>query len=199
MKKIIIFLILLLIALFVGCKGTGVKGTGNVVDEKRSINEFDEVSISGAYNVDVYVGDEPSIEISGEDNLLQYIVTEVDGRELSIYNDRSISPRKRIVIKLHTPSLKYISTSGASNIYAEAIYSDNFEINLSGAGSIELNGDVESFEANLSGAGSLGARDLIAKYVEVNISGASSADIFASEKLEASVSGCRRNKLLRQS
>ena len=189
MKKILIFLIPLMVTLFVGCKGVGIKGNGNVVNEKRAIDKFDEISISGAYNVDIYVGEEPSVEISGEENLLQYISTEVEHGELNIYNERSISPRKRIVIKVYTPGLNSISTSGASNIYAESIYSERFVMDLSGAGSIKLNGDTQSFEANLSGAGSLEAKDLIAKYVDINISGASSADVYASEKLDASVSG----------
>lgn len=189
MKRTVLLLAALLIIGLTGCQGVGVKGSGNVVEEIRSVPEFERLEVSGAYNLDIIAGEEPGLEISAEDNLIKYITTEVVGNKLSIYNERNITPRKKIKIIVKTPALESISSSGASNIYAESISSLSFRLELSGAGNIELNGAVDELNVNISGAGNLEAKDLKTNYAKINISGASNADVYVTEKLEAAVSG----------
>jgi hypothetical protein len=49
--------------------------------------------------------------------------------------------------------------------------------------------EVDRLRAELSGAGNIDARELKAKEVRVSVSGAASADVYAKEYLDASVSG----------
>lgn len=192
MRKGLLLLLVLSATVLVGCRDwgiMGVRGNGKVVTENREINDFTEIELSGAYSVEIRVGKSPSMVISGEQNLLKYIRTRYDGDKLIIDTKKNISPRKEIKIKITVPELYYLDASGACDIYAENISSDNFTLDLSGAGSIELNGRVEKFKVELSGASSLEAKNLKAKRVIISLSGAGSADIYASEYLDAEVSG----------
>lgn len=189
MKKIILFSGLILLVLFVGCRERGVKGSGNLKTETRQIDDFDELAVSGAYNIEIEVGPETSCEISAEDNLLTYITTEVINGKLVIENSRSISPKRKIRITLQTPSLELIEGSGISNVYVSGIDERIFNLDLSGAGFIELYGKVEQFNAELSGAGRLEAIELFSRFVNIDASGASSAEIYVSESLVADLSG----------
>jgi hypothetical protein len=181
-------LFVLLISL-VGCRYWGVRGSGNIDQEYRDIKNFSEIELAGAYTVDIRVGEEPSLKINAEDNILQYIRTTVRGDRLIIDTKRNISPRKEIKIKITTRQLDYLESSGASSIYVDNIRSDRFYVELSGAGSIDLSGDADRLKVDMSGAGSLDAKNLRTRETKVNISGASSADVYATEYLDASVSG----------
>ena len=180
---------LLLLVSLSSCRMWGVRGNGNLTDENRDISEFDKIEVGGAFTVNIKVGESPSLKISAEDNLIDYIRTRVHGDKLVIDTRKSISPRKEIKIDITTPSLKDVDASGASNIHVWNIDSDEFNVNVSGAGSLDLSGNAEDVYIDMSGAGSLDAKNLKTKSVEIDISGAANADVYASERLKATVSG----------
>jgi len=189
MYKINYLLILLTLFSLAGCRFYGIKGNGNIEEETRELGQFSQVDVSGAYEVEIVVGDENKIEIQADENLLRYIKTKVRGNKLIIDNKKNLSPSEEIILKITTESLKGISTSGANTIYANRIDTDRFTLDFSGAGSVYLEGDCLRFLVDMSGAGTLNAKKLIANDVKVNISGASSAKVFASKSIEADVSG----------
>lgn len=189
MKKITIIFTMMILLLFIGCREMGIKGSGNVINEVRNIESFNRLQASGAFNIEIEVGSETSLEISAEDNLQEFIVTEVVNNRLIIENLRAISPKRKIRINITTPRLQEISSSGVSNIYAVGIDEQEFLLDLSGAGFIELQGKVEQFTAELSGAGRLEAQELFSRFVDISSSGASNADVYASEALKAEISG----------
>ncbi|NJD22821.1 MAG: DUF2807 domain-containing protein [Melioribacter sp.] len=185
-----ITLIISLIAFIVsGCGFWGVRGNGRVKDQSRTIMEFDKIDAGGAFTLKVKVGPAPSLRISAEENLINYIRTNVKGNTLVIDTKKNISPRKEIYIEITTPFLRAVDASGANNITVYGINGSDFEVDVSGAGSVNLSGEVDRFRADLSGAGSINAKDLKAKDVRVSVSGAASADVYAKDYLDASVSG----------
>jgi hypothetical protein len=191
-KKNILLLLIIGSTFFLGCRDwglTGVRGNGKVVTENRNISDFTEIELGGAYNVEVKVGSSPSLVIYGEGNIVKYIRTRVEGDRLIIDTKKNISPRKEIKIKITVPSLNRLESSGACDIYAENISGDKFILDMSGAGSVEVNGKVDRLDVEISGAASLHAKNLRSKNAKVSLSGASSADVYASEFLDASVSG----------
>ncbi len=189
MIRNILTIILLFSISLVGCMRVGVKGNGNIVDENREIEKFEVLELSGAFDVMYETGESTKLTIKGESNLLKYIKTENKGNKLSIYSKKNIRSSKKIVIYITNPSISEVNLSGANNLTINDLKNDNFFINLSGAGNITLNGSVNFLKASLSGAGNLDSKELESKEVEIEISGTASADIFVTEKLDASVSG----------
>lgn len=189
MKTKIIFLLLIFIISLSGCRFWGVRGSGDIESENRDLEVFDAIEASGAFNIDISVGEEQSIIITADDNLLKYIVTKVRGGKLIIDSKRNLNPKKEILVKIKVKELNYIESSGACDFYIDGINSEHFKVNASGASDLTLKGNCDKFYISLSGAGNVKARDFIAKNVKVDISGASDADVFASESLDAEVSG----------
>jgi hypothetical protein len=68
---------------------TAVRGSGNVVEETRPVSGVSGVEIATIGDVIVQLGDEESLRIKAEDNLLKYFETQVRGGTLRI----STSPR----------------------------------------------------------------------------------------------------------
>ena len=192
MKKAILFLsLVMLVPVLGGCHGHfgNVTGSGTMKLEKRDVPAFTAVSISGAYDVEIVVQKEQSLEIEGDDNLLPLIRTEVKNGVLNIDNEKSFSTKHALRVRISVPNLDALSTSGASEFNVTNVKSDDFNIEASGAGHIEISGETKELEVGMSGAVGLDAKDFKAQKVNVTTSGASSADVYASEELRASVSG----------
>jgi hypothetical protein len=181
---------IMLLSLFtVGCTFWGVRGNGKIKSETRSIENFRRIDVSGCFTVKVQVGEQTSLKIKGEENLLPLIKTHVRGNTLILDTKKNLSPRKELLILITTPELENLDCSGANDILVEGIKTNSFEVDLSGACSIDLIGLTEKFIADLSGAGSINAKNLEASRVYISVSGAASANVFAKEFLDASVSG----------
>ncbi len=189
MKTRIILAALLAVVSFSACTVWGVRGNGRLKDQNRNVEEFSRIDAGGAFTIKVYIGKAPSLQINAEENLLQYIKTSVKGGTLYIDTKKNLNPKKNIELRITTPSLRSIEISGANDVEVVGINEKEFSVNLSGAGNVDLKGIADRVRAELSGAGNIDARELKAKDVVICVSGAASADVYAKESLDASVSG----------
>lgn len=191
MKRTILFLSLMLLVLG-GCKFDDFSkksGSGTMKLEKRDVPAFKAVDISGAYEVEILVQPQQSLEVEGDDNLLPLIKTEVKNGVLRINNEESFSTRQKLRVRISVPSLEGIDASGASDIVVSNVKSDDFKIDASGAGKLQISGETKTLEVDMSGAGELDAKAFRAQKVTINSNGAAQADVYASEELNADVSG----------
>lgn len=189
MNKLKLAFPVLLLILLTACRMSGIPGSGAKEKEKRNIGEFTKLSAAGAFNIEVKVGTEASLEIQADDNLLELIRTEVSNYTLRIDTKRDINPRGEIRIWITVKELEEVSSAGANNIDVYNISSDRFFVDMSGAGNVNLEGNTGKLDVELSGAANIEAGDLKAEDVEVSVSGACNATVYASERLDASVSG----------
>jgi hypothetical protein len=195
MKKIV--LLLLLVSFGAGCGhitglGKGVRGSGNRVTEKRDVPGFLAIEVSGAYEVEITAQKERSLELTGDDNILPLVTTEVRGNVLHISSTKSFSINRPITLKITVPDLEGISTSGASKIVASNIKNTELDIDSSGASKISVTGETKRLKIGTSGASDIEARDLHAEKVSVQSSGAGYVSVYATEQLDASASGAAR-------
>jgi hypothetical protein len=192
--------------------GKRVRGNGHMKTEDRTVSSFKNVEVSGSTDVYVSQGDEHSIKIEGDENLLPYIEVSQEGDRVIIRNkpgyDLHSTGDMRIYVtapvfnklessgagniigqnKITNPEDMEIDLSGAGNIKME-LDAPRVKADISGAGSVHLTGQTKNVEITLSGAGSTHCYDLLAETANVTVSGVGSAEIYASVKLDAEVNG----------
>lgn len=127
--------------------------------------------------------------VSGDDNLLPLVETKVVDGRLRIRPTRSIRPDLPLRFRAVVSSLEGLELQGAGRIRVNGIAAGIFRLDLSGAGSVHLEGEAENLEAGVSGAVSLDAAGLRTSSATIRLSGAGKAEVHASEKLHAEVSG----------
>ena len=189
MRKRILFCLVMLSVTLLGCRFSGVRGSGDLVEDTRTFESFSALEISGAYEVIVIMGDEYKVRISADDNLIPLIRTKVTGSTLKIYSKKNLRPREEIVITVTTKELETIESSGASEITATDIDCGKFSVSLSGAGGIDLSGKTDVLDISMSGAGNINSKNFLADEVYISVSGVGNAVVYASNILEAEVSG----------
>jgi Putative auto-transporter adhesin, head GIN domain len=212
MKSTISFLILAsLLLIQCGIAQKQVKGSGNVTTQTREISSFNEIRVGGAFEVLLKKASSNSIVLEMDDNIHEMIETKVDGNVLKIRTKKGYNLQKTSKMKLtiNFTKVNHLDISGACNLSSEdVIESDDLICELSGAGKMVLDINCKTFSSDISGAGSMivkgvsnfqkldlsgassyKAYDLLTKETVVHASGASSARVNTSSKLDAHASG----------
>jgi hypothetical protein len=187
-------------------KGSGVEGT-----QTRELATFTSIAVAGSAEVDVVVGGPPSVRITIDDNLLQYVITEVDDGTLEIHMsdefnyDRSARLRAEVV----APSLDGISVAGSGSVEIRGVetshfgasiagsgtvaihdvQTNHFDASIAGSGDLRVDGRTETLEVSISGSGDVDTLALRSQRVEVSIAGSGDVLVNASEDLDVSVAG----------
>jgi len=185
------------------------KGNGEIVTERRSVDDFDELRIGGNFEVILEESNNMYVQINTDENLLKFIDTEVEGDILKITQQKKLISKKKIRLIIHYTELEKIRTMGAALIKNEdylrsedleigmegagvidlQINSVKLKVELSGAGVISLAGEVQEQELNLMGAGQIEAFDLESKVCDIFVGGLGSAEIYVTERLDATIEG----------
>lgn len=188
--------------------GPAIDGSGRIASETRTVQEFDRITIGGAFDVEVTAGPAVSVTLTGDDNLLPLVGTEVRGATLHVEPERDLDPTDDIHVRITTPRLRGLSTSGSSEVRATGIRSPAFEAqvsgsselaadgdfgdidaSISGSGEIHMRGTGDRIEASVSGSGELDLAEVVARTADVHVSGSGEAAVHVVESLDASVSG----------
>jgi hypothetical protein len=186
-------------------------GSGNVVTQEEAISDFDKVDISQSFVVDIKQGENFSVIVRVDDNLVEQLQVEKFGSTLKIGLKTGISivSNATLEAEITMPELTGLDLSGASSATISGFKSTkNLTVDLSGASS--LRGDIEagdtsfdlsgSSNANLTGSGGnltldasgssdVDLSDFPVADAEIDVSGASTVTVNASGRLDVEASG----------
>jgi len=191
----------------------GLVGSGNLETETYAFTDFTEVEISSAFEFEIEQSGSYSINVTADDNIMEYVHVSQDGQTLKIglsratwlgpvtlrasvtmpqLSDLTISGASRgTVSDFSSAEDMAITVSGASRVTGD-IVAGNVDFGISGASTIELEGSASDMDANVSGASSLKLDDFIVNNADVDFSGASSGTINLNGRLDADLSGASR-------
>lgn len=185
-----------------------------IITEDRSVSGFSAIDFSTYGTVDITQGDTESLTISGSDNIVPLIETNVRNGTLFIsmqegYNVNPITGNNKLIFTIATkdltsldvsglgeirmPSLSTSSLaldmSGAGSIKLDNLAADSLDIIVSGLGSVEVAGEVKTADIEISGAGSVNAPDLKIQSASVSVPGLGSATVWVTDQLTGNISG----------
>jgi hypothetical protein len=176
----------------VGCMGLNrIGGSGKVITDSRNVTGFSGVEVSGDARVEVEQGDVERVEITADDNLMPYLLSEVVGSRLRLgpKNLVNLDPTERIKYKVFTRNLSSLDASGSVSIDAKNVKTDSLELAISGSGDIKIDGEASTQKIAISGSANYNAEHLNSKEATLAISGSGKAVLAVSDKLDVQVSG----------
>jgi hypothetical protein len=185
-----------------------VEGHGNVVTKERKADSFTGIKVSSGIDVYLKQGDNVSITVEADENLHEYILTEVRGGVLNVYSEYNIRHAEKMKVYVTMKEVNSVKTTSAGDVHGESkINSDRLEISASSAGDIKLDvsaknidvdisssgditltGETDNLRAELSSAGDLNAYELRTREADISVSSAGDADVNVSERLIARAS-----------
>lgn len=190
-----------------------VVGSGNIVQETRSVTGATGVDLRGVANLTIEQGTPEELILQTDDNLMDLILTEVQGGILVIRSnsDFDLQPSQRMEANLTLTSIDSITLSGVGSITVPDLTATQLELTLSGVGGLEIvNLDAVTLDVLLSGVGDISvagqvddqiitltqssvgdydAENLNSATVDVEIAGSGSATVRVTTTLNANITG----------
>ena len=189
MKKITILALGALVVLVAGCNWPlGIRGNGHITTDHRTIGEFSELDASGGFDIEWRNGP-PSLSITTDENLLQYIDNSITDIRLRLRTRERISPTHKLKIVVSSLTRNGAKISGAVDLTVPQLAGPKFYFKATGASDVKLDGSVDELLADMTGASDLRAKNLQTKTVEISTTGAADADIAVSDSLKVSITG----------
>jgi hypothetical protein len=147
------------------------------------------IEVNGVFDVHLAIGTPQQVSLSGDDNLLAQIRTEVHNGILTVDSRRSICVKTDLRLDVRVPAIESVAAGGSVSLRAENITGRRFALTLDGSSHARIQGDCRHFEAVLLGATGLEAEGLKAEHVTIQLTGAGEAAVYAAKRLDAKISG----------
>lgn len=175
--------------------GAALAHDEETVTQKLELTGFNAITIAGVYELDVRVGSDFSVELSGPAYEMDRVDASVKNGALVLDQRKRMKGEKKhhhrdgVEAVITMPSLTAVKISGVVDGHISDVDADNFTVKISGVGDLVIDGECGALDANLSGVGDLDARNLECSAADVKVSGVGSAVVFASDEVDAKVSG----------
>lgn len=158
-------------ATLVSCHNTAVISK-DYVTEDRLIKGFEEVEVVGSPNVYYTQADSFSVRVKGPDNFVDNILTEKNGKTLTVRNkgkwgvvNISFSDEDELAVYVTSPDLVAVRVNGSGDfISTDIIDTDNMNITLRGSGDINIDKLLcDRCDVELIGSGDIDLPEVEAK------------------------------------
>ncbi len=191
--------------------GKRVRGNGTMITQTRNVGDYDKIAVGGSFNVKLVAGKEGKLTITIDENLLDYLITEVDKGKLKIKWKKgvNISTRKNILVTVPFEDIEAVILSGSGDVYTtdkikakdfKAVLSGSGNLKLSvtaqqiastisGSGDIDLEGNTGDLSCIISGSGNINAYELQSNNADAKISGSGNIKVFVDDYLKARIAG----------
>jgi hypothetical protein len=189
-----------------------INGSGKRVTETREVSGFDEVVLAGSGELYIEQGDEETLTVETDDNVMDYVKTEVEGDTLVLgFKDNfRVSVRQPVVFHLTVRDLESVTLAGSGKVMAEPLETDKLTVNLPGSGEMTFdkvettrlhvtiagsgnitidNGSATSEEINMLGSGDFDGKNFQVEDASAIIAGSGNIDVRTSSKLTAKILG----------
>jgi hypothetical protein len=175
-----------------GADGTSsvLDGSGVAATETRGVAPFTTVELAGNNNVVIRAGEEQSVVVKADDNLLGTVTTEVEAGHLVIGNSsESFTTNSPMTVEVSVPTLEALTLTGNGNLVVDGIAAQSLLVNLSGNGTITASGSAARLDATVSGVGQAQLARISAEDVQAVVSGSGALFVTATQSLDAFVPG----------
>lgn len=168
------------------------RGSGRMATESRAVSGFTQIDVSSVFQVEITAQSEFGVEVEADDNLLQFIRTEVRDGKLEISLARSVKTSNPMRVRITAPNIDRIEASGASRVNLSNLRNSELTVDTSGASKISVSGETSRLIVDVSGASNIDAGSLSAATANIDASGASKVDVNVANELTADASGASR-------
>ncbi len=180
-----------------------------LVDEVRRLDPFHAIEISGNFELILKKDSAHNVVVSSPEDFNLKVITKVENGVLHIYSEHFLLNRT-LKISVSSDSLKNILAKGACKINTEnQLVSKEFSLVLlgaseadldlniagtlnletKGASKVDIKGTCHTLKVNGVGASEIEATELIAKNADILVTGATHANVYATESLNAEAKG----------
>lgn len=131
--------------------GPSVKGNGNVTEEVRQVDQFDQIKVNRGMNVYITQGSPAKVLVIADNNLHEIIETKVEGGVLKVSVNENIRWAKEKKVMVTIEKLTAVDVSSGANAWSQnQIMSENLELKASSGANLTMEVNAKYLKANCS-------------------------------------------------
>jgi len=183
-----------------------IEASGKIITKEVSVQSFDQLEVSGLFNVLLSQGSKEEVKIEADDNLQPFFEVKNDGSKLVITmkKDLNIKGKTRMNVYVTFRTLKSMALKTVGNVTSDKSLSfENLKISNKSVGSIDLklttqtldvqnksvgnvtlDGKAENAVIKNNGVGSFLAASFVVQKMDIENSGVGSAEVNAAKELK---------------
>jgi hypothetical protein len=164
-----------------------LQGSGNATSETRQLGDFHAITATQGITVFVSGGDAATATVSGDDNLLDHITTEVTDGTLVIAIDGSLETRNPLKVEVAAASpIDAIAADAGSTLDAEDLEVDSLEVRATSGSTVRGGGRTEALSVAATTGSTIDLRNVEATQAQVEVSVGSTAHVRATGAVSGS-------------
>ena len=157
---------------------------------KPEVNEFTRVSSEGVFEVNITEDESQLVEVTADDNVMQYVKTTVSSNQLSLYLKDGNYGNITLKSDIKVADLNGISNSGTGNIKAYNVDEEaDFNVLNSGTANITIQGESDGLEIMNEGTGDFKGFDFEVNSCQVENIGSGDIQVNCKESLDIKITG----------
>lgn len=183
-----IILLFVLLTTFAACS-EGIRGSGDVITEVRSLENFDTILVEDALNVEITQGDF-SVEVRADDNIVPKIETTVNSGRLTIGFESGLNIRGTTTTEIYVtmPAISQLEMKDAVDVELMGFTGlSDLEVTVEDASDLELSGSADILNITVEDASDVRGFDFITNTCNVALSDASELDIFCNDVINGTL------------
>ena len=172
--------------------GSMVVGSGKSVVQARTVQgDFNLLEVTGSAEIEVRRADCCTVEVQGEDNLVDFLETKLIGSTLHVGIKRGVSFTSHLPLKVvaTAPSITDVDLSGSGDVMLAGLEQAELLVELNGSGDVVADGTVASVSLTLHGSGDIDTRRLNARKANIKLHGSGDIRAFAKEEAKVRLHG----------
>ena len=217
MKKLGILFVLIIAVSLSSCLRDVfcIEGKGNIITVELEVEDFNSINAIGVFDIFVSQGATQKVEVKGQENIIDYLETNVSGDiwDIKLDDDHCYTDYD-LTLYIQVPDIEEITVTGVANVYIEDFTNQqSLELNITGSGDVEINdflgcetmevkisgsGDIDckgefdnlsQLDIEISGSGDFDGFNAITDYCDIRISGSGNCEVFVVKELDVNISG----------
>ena len=157
--------------------------------QTRAIAPFTRIEAAGAMDITIRAGEDQRVAVTTAQDRLADVTTTVEDGTLLIEMEKGSWRRTGLSVDIAMDRLDGLVISGAADIEATGVDSDELELVVNGAGDVTISGACGTARVTVNGAGDLQARRLECRSATVIVRGAGDAVVYASRSVDVNIAG----------
>ncbi len=175
----VLFSIVFILSVLNGYTGNKVKTLCKLDIQERKAESFDAIKLSSCVDVFISQGNNESIKVEADGNVISKIITEVRNSVLNIYTEDLNRSTGKMAVYVTVKELKSLKISGSGDVRSEnTINTNDFRFLLTGSGDLSLDLKAKNVDGEITGSGDVKLSGILG-VLKVQISG--SGDLYAGD------------------
>jgi len=188
MKKVVFIIVVM--SSFLSCSEDRLEGSGDTISELRNVEFFNKVSSEGTFEVTITKGDEQSLEIIANSNIMSRVKTDVVNGKLKLELENGSYTNVHLEAHITVLDLKEVDNTGAGEMTLFNINDvEEMKVKNSGAANIYVDGTCDDLIVNNEGLGSILAFDMLSVDGTVDNRGSGEVEVTCASNLDVNIEG----------